>query len=272
LIIWPAPGDYLVETAATALYLIPVLHVLSGGDVVWYHMWTLAIEEWFYLVWPLALALILRLRMSYRRIALLVALAGMLMLAGKVALALAGFEFGAYLRAGGLLVGGALALFLAAGPRRAPSPWWPTVGFGCVVVAVACGGNVLLEPFTYPLAVVGTATMIPALIWQQSRWSRALSWSGLVWAGKRSYEMYLWHYPVVVLAAQATGMPHNKIWWWVGPLSLALAFASYRCTSPLSARWKSKVRYTEPLRKEPIGNTPDEREAVGETDQASSAT
>lgn len=243
LLTWPSAHEYLAETAAAATYLMPVLHVVAGWDAVWYHMWTLAIEEWFYLVWPIALAFLLRLRLSHRTVGLSIGALGILMLIGKIVLATSGYEFGAYLRAGGLLVGSALALCLHAGHSRATLSWCALFGVGAIVCAVAAGGDITLEPYSYLLAVVGTAALIPSLTQAPTRWSAALSWAPAVWVGQRSYEIYLWHYPVLVLGAQAVGADHNDIWWWAAPLGIALACLSHRVTSPLSSRWKARVPY-----------------------------
>lgn len=248
LIIWPDTRGYLAETAAAATYLIPVYHVAVGDEIVWYHTWTLAFEEWFYLAWPLVLIALLRTRLSHRAIGIPMGALGLLMLVGKILLVEVGIEYGSYLRVGGLLVGGAVALYLRDRPLAGSAPYWAPTGFVCIILAVAGGSDIAIEPYTYLMAVVGAAIMVPALLRQSSHWSKALAYPALVWIGKRSYEIYLWHYPVLVLAAKATSSDHNEVWWWAGPLGLLLAFTSYRLTTPLTARWKSKTPYFETTR------------------------
>lgn len=103
-------------------------------------------------------------------------------------------------------------------------------GAGAVLVAasfVAPTGGGLLQLLATLAAVVGTALVVLGGGRAVSPVTRVLSSSPLVGLGDRSYSVYLWHWPVIVLASLAAGEGR-----WVAPVAAAasvpLAFASYR--------------------------------------------
>src|SRR6202022_3446825 len=77
-----------------------------------------------------------------------------------------------------------------------------------------------------------------------SRLGALLGWSPLVWIGKRSYALYLWHLPVFFLAGAlwASGLleylPSRIVPAWV--VTFAMAAASYRWIEAPALRLKSR--------------------------------
>lgn len=215
------------------------------------HLWSLAVEEQFYIVWPWLLLLGLRLVGAPRTAAARLRLAGPIMLlacASAVEMALIfhpGFDptrvyCGTDTRAFGLLFGAALAcvwpsrsLTTRVGPHAA----WVIDGVGAVGLA---GVAVLIfttseySPFIYRgglvLATVFSTMAVAALTHPASRLSRALGCAPLRWLGVRSYGLYLWHEPVIALTTPNASLA-------VEPLRAALQVAGSICLAGLSWRF-----------------------------------
>ncbi len=185
------------------------------------HLWSLSIEEQFYLVWPWLLLLGLRTVRHRKRLALITLLGALVSAIVMGQLFHAGTDptrvyEGTDTRAFGLLIGAALAMVL---PTRAGRPAAPAdvrrvldrVGIaGLVVILVLVWRTNSFSSFLYPygfvLLSIGTAAMIAAVVNPTSRFGEALSWTPLQWIGVRSYGIYLWQWPIIVLAnPNATG-------------------------------------------------------------------
>ncbi|MER7070559.1 acyltransferase family protein [Terrabacter sp. NPDC000476] len=177
------------------------------------HLWSLAVEEQFYVVWPVLL------------IALIVCFRGRLALVARATVVLAGASFillgvvatagfdntrayeGTDTRAGALLLGAAVALVWRPGhlpelTRRAEQLRLDGVGlFGLVLIAVLVGTVDEYSMFLYRggilLLCLATAMLVAAISHPVSLLARPLGTSAFVWLGERSYGIYLWHLPVI---------------------------------------------------------------------------
>ncbi|MFT4087726.1 MAG: acyltransferase family protein [Gordonia sp. (in: high G+C Gram-positive bacteria)] len=180
------------------------------------HMWSLSIEEQFYIFWPLILAALfiaVKRRMFITLITLAMALGSFYLLA---TLAAPGFDNtrvyeGTDTRAGGLLLGAALAFWWPArkhhveGGRRWIVEVLGLAGLAVVVYLVCTTGDNSLGLYHWGLLVLTFATMavLAAAVTPATLVARFLSLPPLRWIGERSYGIYLWHMPVVAFLPMA---------------------------------------------------------------------
>jgi len=206
---WRAPGGYFAAPAAFQ----PLLHT-----------WSLALEEQFYILYPLFIwtALKLRIRVS-RAILTLLGLSLVLSIYATPGHPVASF----YLlptRAWELLVGAALAStnleFTWA--RKVHRELATLVGLAAVVSSMFCFSHATRWPgYGALLPCLGTGAIIWGSMAGDTFGGRLLSMRFLTWAGLRSYSLYLLHWPLLVLLGfWSAGAPS----WWMRAAVLLLSF------------------------------------------------
>ncbi len=181
----------------------------GGADVKpLLHTWSLAVEEQYYIGFPILLMLLARHAPRWRTGVVAAIAAGSLALAIAMQRDTSGFTF--YLlptRAWELFAGALLAL----GAVPAVNARWLREAIaGCGLIAIMLAVALYDRTTTFPgvtalAPVLGAAALIHAA--PGTRIGRMLGWRPLVGVGLISYSLYLWHWPLIVFTEYATDRP-----------------------------------------------------------------
>jgi peptidoglycan/LPS O-acetylase OafA/YrhL len=171
------------------------------------HFWSLSVEEQFYIVWPALLMLLLwKSRERHTRAIVAVSILSVASLAlciWQTTQSQPWAFFGLHTRAWELGIGALVALCWKY-VEQLPTNFRAVIGW-LGLFAIVISGLTITEKMAFPgklalLPVVATALVLMA--GQHAHWGpqRILSLRPLQWIGARSYSIYLWHWPVLIIA------------------------------------------------------------------------
>jgi len=212
-------GDLARDAVAACLFVANIRFWNVGTDYLseglrespLLHFWSLAVEEQFYLVWPGLLMLLVRFaRLSRKALAWAIGLMWLVSFVACVKLTHDSQPWAFFMlptRAWELLTGAALALaggqVLRSNRQLAGLLGW--VGLAVIgAVSVAFSITTSFPGYAALLPVVATALVINAGMLPNGP-GVLLKAKPLQWIGARSYAIYLWHFPMLVLAAAKWG-------------------------------------------------------------------
>jgi peptidoglycan/LPS O-acetylase OafA/YrhL len=260
----------------------------AGRPELLKHLWSLAIEEQYYLAWPFLLMFGLRKLGRQRMLVTIlgIALASTLLLALLARGSINDAYYDTFTRLSGLLLGSAFAFSFApyrirGNPGRGVRIALDLAGaFGLLLLLGSFGmlHHFGVNGYSFPTSIhdnldvfnggflfvdIATLLVIAAAVHPASDVGRALGWKPLRWIGVRSYGLYLWHYPIFCITRPGLDIHRLGIWflsirfagWPVFAVRLLLSFGAAELS----------FRYVEtPIRKGAIGRYRDVvRETVG---------
>ncbi len=199
------PGDWRAGIVASLLYVANWVQVFGYQIDPLGHTWTLAIEEQFYLLWPIVLIV------GGTRVALRLAVVGVVLGALAATVASGDFEyFSTLTRGDAILAGCALGIVQPKASTR--------VGIAGLLLLLAVTYLNLPHDAATPLSILASGMMV----------SSTLPALGvLAPIGRRAYGLYLWNWPMAILFGPVGAL-----------LTFPIAGLSYRLVErPLSRRF-----------------------------------
>ena len=213
----------------------------AGADLgVLNPAWSLAIEEQFYIVWPLVLLGSMRWRngpMIVTVVGLGASVAERFLLVGHVSGAR--IYMGSDTQASCLLAGCLLALLVHRGLRPSRMSGWAAGLLAFSLVGWAAAGSDVAADLLVPTIVPWVGVV---LIWSALTVTDGpLCWGWLRYLGRRSYALYLWHSPVIAIVCVAGSwtLPYGLLG---AGLSVLVAEGSWRLVEKPWRRFRSEQR------------------------------
>jgi peptidoglycan/LPS O-acetylase OafA/YrhL len=227
-------GETLKGTLSDAFYVATYIwnlrliwmrwHDLGGGNGMLSHLWSLSVEEQFYIIWAALLLLVLNLRASRPALLAIFAIGILGPAIARLAMWKSGpsitMYFASPLRVDGLMWGALLASLLHINAIPTSSRFRSLINILAVVsIAVflimskddyLSGG----ELYQWGFSLVGAMSVVmilSATTNPKSTFTKCLEWRWLQYTGKISYGLYLWHIPILSVHHHLSAVTHGVV-------------------------------------------------------------
>lgn len=210
------------------------------------HLWSLGIEEQFYIFWPLLLGVVWKYRLNFLATTLFIAVASFLVNIFTVTANPVAAFYSPFSRFWELMIGGVLAYLMLHKPQHLPknTNWQSIAGLLLIIIAIFSIDKDRAFPGWWALLpTLGAFLIISA---QPAAWANRylLGNRVLVWIGLISYPLYLWHWVILsFLRINESGLPSVEVRLAAVLASFFLAWLTYWAIErPI--RYKTNVRWT----------------------------
>ncbi len=210
------------------------------------HFWSLAIEEQFYVIWPPILLLLFRSKVKKNTIQRLIVVLAIVSVALMMFLYVPGGDpsrvyYGTDTRAFSLLIGAFLAFAFPShrvcgkGKKGLNPGQRKTVGLlGLVAFAAIIVMMIVVDaysPFSYYGGILITSLLtgmlILALVDKRNLIAKFFSLPPLVYLGKISYGVYIWHYPILLIMTDFNAASETAWYWHILQAIVILAVSAF---------------------------------------------
>ena len=211
-----------LEVVIAGLYLGDYVYAMTDRASVLGHTWSLAVEEHFYLIWPLAAIGLACLHRRSRLKVLIVAFVVATLWRLGNAYHYPQFEMTAFrfdTRLSGLVLGALIAVSDSRLRGRAADAVGVASLAALAILATVSTQDPVFIAWLQPLIDIAAGGLIMSIVaGKKTITSRAFAWSPLPYFGLISYSLYLWHYPI-----SRAAMMHTNDWRVILLVTLALS-------------------------------------------------
>lgn len=236
--IWTDYQHHIRDSLLSLLYITNYTYPAFDAPYFLRHTWSLALEFQFYLIWPLAVYLLTKRSTKESILILMITYSVISILRSQVALDhWENAYFHLETRSSGLILGSIIAFYMKSYPVPALPAWtsWASIIGLCYISFTTEWGDAQYLTTSLMLGEILGATLLISSITTKSP-NLILSNPTMIYIGKISYGLYLYHYPVMLYLRNHFDWPYTLA------LSLPIAFITAIISYHTIEKWASNCR------------------------------